>query len=447
MRKKTIIAVILLLSFILIGWNFTQKMNRVESTVNRIPSGKDITFFIATDTHYISKKINDGGKAFKAFVDSGDGKQLYYIDEITESLIYDIGRKKPDVLIISGDLTSNGEKDGHLDIAKKLKRVEEMGTSVYVIPGNHDILNPWARGFKEGNQYVVESIDQKEFSNIYSEFGYGEAISKDQETLSYLAAPSEDIWLLMLDTNNYKNNIELGYPQTDGQLNQGTIDWIKECYEKAKKAGATILPVMHHNLLNHSTVIHKGFTLNNNEEAIQLFQSYGTKFVLSGHIHVQDISSYQNGGHTIYDIVTGSLAVNPHQYGVLNYSAKDHSFDYQTSKVDVEGWSKAEGIQDQNLNYFSDYAEEFFGQFATNRIYSQLLPYEQFSDSELKEMAEVKRILNIRYFAGQENLNTEELFSSKGYQLWFQKNNPSLQRYVESISTDNDTDDNHLQIK
>ena len=42
------------------------------------------------------------------------------------------------MLILSGDLTNNGEKESHIDIAEKLKEIEKNGTAVYVIPGNHE---------------------------------------------------------------------------------------------------------------------------------------------------------------------------------------------------------------------------------------------------------------------------------------------------------------------
>lgn len=448
MKKQTIIILFLILTVVLLGWNFTQKANREDgNSNNKILSREDITFFVATDIHYLSDKINDGGKAFKEFVDSGDGKQLYYIDEILEAFIFDIERKNPNVLIISGDLTNNGEEDSHIDFAKKLKKIEEKGTSVYVIPGNHDISNPWVRGFKEEHQYVVDSINEEDFSEIYSEFGYQEAVSKDKESLSYLAAPSEDIWLLMLDTSKYKNNEKLGYPQTDGEFSPSTLDWIRESHELAKEKGATILTVMHHNLLNHSDVIQRGFTLNNNEEALELFQDYNVNLSLSGHIHVQDISSTQKGERKVYDIATGSMAVNPHQYGVISYDYENHSLDYQTSNVEVEYWSIEKEIQDHYLQNFTDYAEEFFAEFAYEMAYENLQSEDQFSEGEKKAMAEIMRTLNVRYFAGTEHLNSNDLFSKEGYLLWEKSTSPFLSRYIKSISNDLDTNDNQLHIE
>ena len=66
--------------------------------------------------------------------------------------------KQPDALILSGDLTQNGEKVNHEELAKKLRLLESQGVPVVVIPGNHDINHPSAASFegtekKEGRQY------------------------------------------------------------------------------------------------------------------------------------------------------------------------------------------------------------------------------------------------------------------------------------------------------
>jgi 3',5'-cyclic AMP phosphodiesterase CpdA len=443
-KKRYILLVFVVCVFIAVGYSqFTKDLN-IEY---KIKSDKDITFYVATDIHYLSKDLTDNGEAFETYVLSGDGKQLEYINEILDAFTYDIKNKKPDILIISGDLTNNGEKKSHIDMAKKLNDIEKSGISVYVIPGNHDILNPWARGFKEDEQYVTDSISDKDFSVIYSEFGYDEAVSRDKDTLSYLATPSEKVWLLMLDTNQYKNNSKLRSPQTDGEITPATFNWIKKCSELAEEKGAKIITVMHHSILNHSDFIQKGYTLNNNKEAIGEFKNNNLNLVLSGHIHIQDISSYKEDTDTIYDIATNALAVHPHQYGDLKYSFKDETFDYSTSKVDVEKWSKETGVTDKNINNFNDYSKEFFGQFAHDMAYSQLIMEENYSENEINSMSEIVKILNLRYFAGTENLNSKDVVNSEGFKLWSDSSESFLKKYIMSIQSDKDTDDNNLKIQ
>lgn len=451
MKKKFAFIILFVSVLCLLGWSYTFQglKSEKEAKMNKGPiqAGQDISMYITTDVHYLSNKLTDNGKAFEDYVNLGDGKQLNDTEEITNAFSNEVEKMKPDVLIVSGDLTNNGEKESHIDLAKKFKRIEEKGTSVYVIPGNHDISNPWARSFKGDNQYTTDIIDEKEFRNIYADFGYDEAISNDEKTLSYLAAPSQDVWLLMLDTSQYKNNYMIGFPQTDGKLSPDTLEWIKECSDLADVKGAKIVTVMHHNIVDHSKMIRKGFTLNNNDEVLNLFQERHLNLVLSGHIHTQDISSYDNGGDILYDIVTGSLAVNPHQYGVLTYSAKDQAIDYHTAKVDVEKWAKEKGIKDKHLNDFEKYSEEYFGKFAYNMAYKRLMEETNYSETDIKSMSEVMKILNVRYFAGTESKNSQDVLKSSGYQLWAEAPDSFQKQYIMSMSSDYDMDDNQLHIK
>lgn len=451
--KNRIFIIFVIFSSFLISCGANKNVDTKEVLIRgkiepKVKSGEDVTFYIATDIHYLSKSLTDGGEAFQNFIDSGDGKQLKYIDEITDAFINDIKKNRPQFLIISGDLTNNGEKKSHEDLAKKLKIVEDSGTAVYVIPGNHDILNPWAREFKEDKQLKTDYISDKDFEDIYREYGYKEAISRDKNTLSYLSAPSEDVWLLMLDTCQYKDNEKNKKPQTDGRITDETYKWIEECSKLAKDNDAELVTVMHHNLMDHSEVVKDGFTLNDNQKAINNFLSNEIKFTLSGHIHVQDISSYKNpeSSKKIYDITTGALSVYPQKYGVLKYSNKNKAFDYSTEWVNVEDWAKENKKADTNLLSFKEYSKKAFGDKAADMAYINLADVKGYSIEQINLMSETFKELNLKYFEGTENIDNESILNSEGYKLW-QTNPPGfLAKYIQSISSDKDTDDNNLHI-
>jgi 3',5'-cyclic AMP phosphodiesterase CpdA len=419
----TFIIVLIILAFSIVEYS-------ASNIEYKIKSGEEVTYFITTDTHYVSPSINDGGEAFQKFVNSGDGKQLTYINEIFDGLANDVKEKNPDVLIISGDLTSNGEKESHLELAKKLEEIERIGTSVYVIPGNHDILNPYARGFKDDKQYLVDYISKKDFSKIYKNFGYEEAISRDKTTLSYLAAPSEDTWLLMIDTSQYENNLKLGYPQVDGRISPKTLKWIKKCADLAKSNGAKIIPVMHHNLLDHSKKVNKGFTINNNEDIIKLLEQYEINLALSGHIHIQDIKNKDN---SIYDIVTSSISIYPQKYGILKYSPKS-GMDYSTEKVDVD------------INNFTEISRDFYGDRIYSQVVSRLAITDFYTTEELKLMGETYKKLHLRYYGDEKEIVTEDIKNSPGFKLWLDSENTPFQSNVLRLINANGEINNKLHI-
>lgn len=153
--KRLAVPIVIIIIFILAG------CARSTSAV-KIKSGRELTFFVASDVHYLAESLTDRGEAYQKFITSSDGRQLNYISEIMDAFSNDIKKKKADVLIVSGDLTTNGEKKSHKEFAEKLKKIEESGTSVFVIPGNHDILNPFARSFRGSEQYVADYINEKD---------------------------------------------------------------------------------------------------------------------------------------------------------------------------------------------------------------------------------------------------------------------------------------------
>lgn len=283
-----------------------------------------VSFWVATDTHYLDKALQDGGPAFQSYVSGGDGKMLPYSDELMEALVHDAAKVKPRFLILSGDLTNNGEAGSHTELAAKLKRIEEHGTSVYVIPGNHDLFNPWARSFKDDKQIIAEHITDTDFTELYADFGYNEAVSRDKNSLSYAVNAAPGLWLLMIDSSQYVNNLKYGFPQTDGRILPATLAWMNDCVELAAEQQASIITVMHHNLLSHTSMSVSGFKLNNSQETMTALRKDNLNLVLSGHIHMQDIQRDPLAGQTaadgltvtpVFDIATSAFAVNPHQYG------------------------------------------------------------------------------------------------------------------------------------
>jgi 3',5'-cyclic AMP phosphodiesterase CpdA len=404
-----------------------------------------IDIFVATDIHYLAGELNDKGEAFQKYISSGDGKMLPYIEDVTDAFLDEAAQKQPELLIISGDLTNNGERESHKAMAEKLNELERnSGTRVFVIPGNHDIANPWARGFQGAEQYVADTVGPDEFSKLYKNAGYDEAISRDKASLSYLAAATEDLWLLMLDTSIYDFNELVGAPTTNGRITSDTFDWIRQCSEMAKEKQARILTVMHHNLFRHNELLYSGFTLDNAEEALKVFEECGLRLVLSGHIHMQDIKSNQSD-NPVYEMVTSSLAVHPVQYGVLSFHSPG-DFEYMTSRVDVEGWAQQLGKEGE-LRNFSEYARTFFDKASREKATEALTEAGIYTDTEIQLMSDTMSILNRNYFAGTSSSVQDEVMKSEGYKLWLAASEPKrLRDYVLSMLTAK-KDQNHLKLQ
>src|SRR5690554_1808817 len=186
-----------------------------------------VSLFVISDPHYSSSRINDNGKAVQRYSVGGDGKNLPYIVEIMNTFQKEVLEKKPDFLIVSGDLTNNGEKESHEDLQKLFQKLEDQGIEVLVTPGNHDILNPHARGFKKDKQIKVDTVTPEDFEALYEQFGFKDALYRDSSSLSYAYELREDLWILLMDTNKYKENLTLRYPQAGGVLSLESFKFMR----------------------------------------------------------------------------------------------------------------------------------------------------------------------------------------------------------------------------
>ena len=295
--------------------------NKVDT---KEPVKKPLSFKIAvaSDTHFFDPSliVNDG-KAFQDFLNT-DRKLLAESNAILDNMFDQIIEKKPELLIIPGDLTKDGEKVSHLNFAQKLDRVKEAGIKVLVIPGNHDINNPNAHEFDGDNSSAVDHISPREFMEIYKEFGYdAEAQIEKGPKLSYLFEPLEGLWVIGIDACIYENNIEENYPRTGGKLDEEHVAWIVEKITEGRAQGKEVIAMMHHGLVEHfpkQGEIASDYIIPNYNTIAPRFAEAGLQFIFTGHSHAQDISSLTVGDKDIYDIQTGSSITYPCPFRMVN---------------------------------------------------------------------------------------------------------------------------------
>ena len=83
---------------------------------------------IATDVHYLADQLADGKcESFMEMAEESDGRVLPYLWEITDAFFDEVSEIRPDFLIVSGDLTMEGEKLSHQEFAEKLGSLEDEG--------------------------------------------------------------------------------------------------------------------------------------------------------------------------------------------------------------------------------------------------------------------------------------------------------------------------------
>jgi len=410
----------------------------LDSIENKQKEQAENTMVVATDLHHLATGLKDDGKAMMSYVANGDGKLLQYSDEIIETFVKEVIDLQPMSVILSGDLTNNGEKASHQELADYLAEIEAAGIPVFVIPGNHDLRNPFALGFEKDKRMRVESVEAADFAEIYAEFGYEEALAKDPNSLSYLAQLSEDIAVFMLDTNRYAHNLEIGVPNPSGEVKEETIQWMKSAIETIPDM--EVIAVMHHNAIPHTEMFIDNYVIDNSQEVMPILAEMGISLTLSGHIHIQDLAQDPNTG--IHDFTTTAMSVYPHRYGLITLN--DESIQYQTESLDVAAYAKAQGLKDENLLDFDAYTKRDFAERAKAMVLSQMPTTMPQADRQV--MADVMAELNLAYFAGEEADLKAEIMEMEGFEALRNLESPFLQHYIASILLD-ETNDNQITIQ
>ncbi len=382
------------------------------------------TIVVASDLHYLSPKLTDGGEAFRDVVEHSDGKLMLYIEELTDAFLDEVIALQPDALVLSGDLTFNGEYESHKALVKKLRRVQEAGIAVLALPGNHDLNNSQAARFSGEHSKSAKSIEWKDFRELYEAFGRENALAKDRNSCSYVFSLRQDLRVLVLDTNSRESNA----------VPKATLSWVRKQLKKAQKAGARVITVSHQNVLTHNAMFTVDYRLENAKELLALYQQYAVLCNLSGHMHLQHIAE-QDG---VTEILTSALSLAPDQYGVVEYDGA--ALDYHAAAVDVESWAQKTGAQDENLLHFRDYGKEFALESAREQILD-FCRQQNVADADAAQMAECFAQMNFAYFSGR-SVETAEY--SRSLQLWESQRGSMYASYLQTMLQEFEKGKDHL---
>ncbi len=315
----------------------------------------DITLITASDMHYFSSSLNTNNELFLDALATGDGKVTMYIDEIMDAFIDTVEKEQPEAVILTGDLTLNGELQSHKDLAEKLKQIENNGIPVLVLPGNHDINNSHAIAYTEDGYEQVETVTAQQFQSIYQNYGFDEAISLDTDSLSYTYMSNDAYIALMLDANGTGSASYLTISDT-------TLKWMENQLKQAQDTGRTVLAFCHENFLNHAEIFSSGYQLNNADEVLALFHKYNVQAGFSGHLHMQSILT--DGKFT--EAATSSIAITENHYATIQ-ATKDEIV-YQTHNLDVSSWAQLQEIENEELLNFDTFTAQYFDDTMTDQL-------------------------------------------------------------------------------
>src|SRR5437870_854344 len=128
-------------------------------------SGYHLKIAVITDLHYLDPSLlKNGADTGAALTDymSRDPKMIPYGDPIFREVLEKLKAEHPDIVLVAGDITKDGEKVSHLAVAHLFQELADEDIKVLVVPGNHDINNPFADRYDGNNAYPVASVSAEE---------------------------------------------------------------------------------------------------------------------------------------------------------------------------------------------------------------------------------------------------------------------------------------------
>jgi 3',5'-cyclic-AMP phosphodiesterase len=246
--------------------------------------------------------------------------QQFFLPALLERAIAETNELAPDIVVISGDLTSHGFKEEYAVAKDYLTQID--CDSMIVIPGNHDSRNVGYVHFEElfGERNSVVRVD--------------------------------DVTIVAVDSTE---------PDLDnGQIGRGRYGWIEEQF--AVPAVLRIF-VVHHHLLPVPGTGRERNIVYDAGDAIECLQRSGVDLVLCGHKHVpyawklEDLfivnagtvssSRLRGNGRPCYNIVevSGTHVDVWRKYPfhgqerIIQFSTETKTYEKYTARIEGEGTS------------------------------------------------------------------------------------------------------------
>ena len=293
------------------------------------PQDMNLRIAVMSDLHYLSPDMIADTADFEHALNS-DRKLLKESSAILNEMFERVRADKPDILLVSGDLTKDGEQECHAALAKQLQQLQQdvPGLKIYVINGNHDIRNYNAKNFNtaDGKAVPATRTEPEDFKRIY-DFVYSDptvlatftpAEGNKAGGLSYVARPVEGLTVIAMDTCRYSSdNTSNGDDEheTSGAISADLEKWVIEQTAAAKARGDLVIGLEHHGLVPHfdmQPTILPMYLVNGYERIAQEYADAGMSVVFTGHMHAVDIAAMTTkAGNTFYDIETGSALTYP----------------------------------------------------------------------------------------------------------------------------------------
>jgi 3',5'-cyclic AMP phosphodiesterase CpdA len=184
---------------------------------------------------------------------------------IVDAVERQVNDARPDLVVISGDLTQRAKTDQFQQACRFLERLRDAGHDVLAVPGNHDVpLYDVLRRFLSPLTRYRRFVD---------------------ETLCpVFELPGATVVGI---------NTARSFTFKDGRISREQIEFIRETFERSDSEGMRIL-VTHHPLFALPVGEEVARAVGRSELALDAIAEAGVDMLLAGHNHLPSINSAQD---------------------------------------------------------------------------------------------------------------------------------------------------------
>lgn len=269
---------------------------------------KKFNFYLITDPHYFAPSLGCSGKEYDDFMHY-EQKCFAETSSICRSVFdYLKNADQADFVLIAGDLSFNGEKKSHEEFLELLYELKSSGKKIYVVTADHDFK--WEDGetfaFDENGRYSPERTKREDLPELYKDFGFGDAIARDDEHLSYVAQVADGVRLLAINCDFKKKG--------KYYFKEEQIEWIKKQAKKAREDNQTMFAMCHYPILPGQPLFSliSPIMIKDAYDFATFLADEGIHLIFTGHMHNQSINEITTEkGNKLYDVTTGAIIASP----------------------------------------------------------------------------------------------------------------------------------------
>lgn len=290
---------------------------------------------VIADPHVLPQSVIDQEPDFDEYMQT-QRKMLDLSEPIWNALLDTALKHKPELVLIPGDLTRDGETAAHEAVSNGIARLQESGIRTLVIPGNHDLPG-------------------ENWETLYP--GTFENAEKDADSHSFAVEPIQGLTVIGIDGSDGKASI--------GKLSAATQAWILEQADAAVAKGNMIIAMAHWQILEHfdqQATLESSCRFSNADELRDELMHHGVRLVLTGHFHVNGITTFRDTtgltNDSLVEITTGSPITYPCPYRWLTISEDRKRVAVETDYIRSLG----------NIADFTTYSREWMYEHTQNMV-------------------------------------------------------------------------------